>query len=264
MTNKFMTQNNINQLQWFVGFLEGAGSWQTNQGHSSFSIDQQDPKVLYKVKKFVGYGKVNGPYTTKTGITFYRYKIGNLKGRKRLIDMVNGKLILNKTQLNFNNFLDMHNSSLQTADQILFKPTRSLPSFEDAWFSGYIDAKGSFSGFLTKDKKSGEYVRATVRFAVVQASEKETFEHLKNIFGGSVQYTKTNEMYRLKIESIKAVTKLIKYLDKFPLHSTKTIPFKRFKKIHIRITDGKFKWRLESRRAKERLFNLVKNINNDN
>ena len=45
----------------------------------------------------------------KQVLPFIDIKIGNLKGRKRLIDMVNGKLILNKTQLNFNNFLDMHN-----------------------------------------------------------------------------------------------------------------------------------------------------------
>ena len=48
----------------------------------------------------------------------------------------------------------------------------------------------------------------------------------------------------------------------FPLHSSKKIPFTRFKK-YIRLTDGNFKWTLESRRAKERIIQLIRNINKD-
>jgi hypothetical protein len=33
--------------------------------------------------------------------------------------------------------------------------------------------------------------------------------------------------------------------------------------LHVRLTDGDFKWRLSSPRAKERIITLVKNINKD-
>lgn len=60
--------NEKSQFEWFVGFAEGDGSWQVDAtGRSIFIINQQDPQILYNIKKLVGFGQVNGPYHNKNG-----------------------------------------------------------------------------------------------------------------------------------------------------------------------------------------------------
>ena len=264
---KLFNRNNKDALKWFVGFAEGDGSWQidTNERHkrSIFVINQERPQVLYKIKELVGYGQVNGPYENKNGSIYYRYRVGNLEGTRRLIEIFNGNLVLKKTQERFIKYLEMYNRNSFKEKQIPLNTNNPLPTLEDAWFSGFIDAEGSFSGTFRRDKSSGEYVRAEIRFSIVQKGENEIFQHLKAIFGGSVQYKKTTDISRLMLSSVKDRNRIIGYLSKYPLHSDKTVPFTRFKKLHVRLTDGKFKWRLESKRAKERLFTLIRNINKD-
>jgi hypothetical protein len=91
---KLFNQNNKDALKWFVGFAEGDGSWQidTNERHkrSIFVINQERPQVLYKIKELVGYGQVNGPYENKNGSIYYRYRVGNLEGTRRLIEYLMG------------------------------------------------------------------------------------------------------------------------------------------------------------------------------
>ena len=58
----------------------------------SFIITQKDPKVLYYVKKNLGYGKVY-----LCGDKYYRYVVSNREGIARLIKTFSGRLRLNKT-----------------------------------------------------------------------------------------------------------------------------------------------------------------------
>ena len=263
---KFDELNEKSQFEWFVGFAEGDGSWQvdaTGRGRSIFVINQEDSQILNNIKKLVGFGQVNGPYQNENGSTYYRYRVGNLEGTRRLIEIFNGNLVLKKTQERFIKYLQMYNTNLPEEKQIPLNTDNPLPTLEDAWFSGFIDAEGSFSGTFRRDKPSAEYVRASIRFSIVQKGENEIFQHLKAVFGGSLQYKKTTDISRLMLSSVKDRNRIIGYLSKYPLHSGKTVPFTRFKKLHVRLTDGKFKWRLQSRRARERLFTLIRNINKD-
>ena len=99
--------NEKSQFEWFVGFAEGDGSWQVDTtGRSIFIINQQDPQILYNIKKLVGFGQVNGPYHNKNGTTYYRYRVGNLEGTKKLIDIFNGNFVLDKTEKRFGNYLE--------------------------------------------------------------------------------------------------------------------------------------------------------------
>ena len=251
-------------LDWFVGFSEGDGSWQVDPNpktrRSIFIINQKDPQILYKIKSLIGFGQINGPYKNKNGSTYYRYRVGNLKGTERLIEIFNGNLVLTKTEKRFKGYLDMYNSRVSKDKEIKFKPSSRVVRLNDSWLSGFIDAEGSFSGYLRygPDGVCG----VSIRFSLVQKFEKEVFKDLKSLIGGSFWEDK-GDISRLKLESLKDRNTIISYLEKHPLRSSKTIAFTRFKKLHIRITDGEFKWRLSSPRAKERIITLVKNINKD-
>lgn len=269
LTKKQKTQ----LLTWFIGFAEGDGSWQVvsdrNTTKSVFIINQKDPQILHKVKRLLKLGTVSGPYKNKDGSTYYRYRVGTLKGTKELINIFNGNLVLKKAQIRFESYVDAYNSRSTiagTSSMVIFNDNRFLPTLEDGWLSGFIDAEGSFSGTTRKNKKKEgieSITSVTVRFSLVQKFEKEVFEHLKLLIGGSLQHEVKKEAYRLKLESKKDRDTIIEYLREFPLQSNKAVPFDRFRKIHIRLIDGKFKWRLESARAKARMVRLVENINKD-
>ena len=244
--------NEKSQFEWFVGFAEGDGSWQVDlTGRSIFIINQQDPQILNNIKKLVGFGQVNGPYHNKNGSTYYRYRVGNLEGTKKLIDIFNGNFVLDKTEKRFGNYLKAYNAKYSTEEIPLIKE-KHIPTLNDHWLSGFIDAEGSFNG-------SG----VRIRFTLVQQDEHKTMHYLAKLFGAPFSDYKSNNITRLYINSIKSRNKVIKYLNAHPLHSNKNVPFSRFQKLHVRLTDGKFKWRLESRRAKERIITLVQNINKD-
>ena len=259
------TQEYKNFIEWFIGFSEGNGSWNvTNNSYQNrvcFFINQKDPKVLYKIKKHLGFGSVTGPYKNNTKSTYFRYSVINQTHVRELIKIFNGRLVLKKTKKRFEDYLNAYNSlhmTRQALSSIEFKDNFVLPTLQDGWLSGFLDAEGCFSGTARTD-----WSKVILTISLVQKEEKEIFKHLKSILGGSLNLKEKQGMiFRLKINSIEDRERVIKYLDKYNLRSTKHIAFCRFKKIHIRLTDGKFKWRMLSLRAKERLKRLVKDINN--
>jgi len=113
-------------------------------------------------------------------------------------------------------------------------------------------------------KKHGQIIRVTIRFTLVQKNEPVIMNHLKTLLSGSSSSNKDGDIIRLYIAAIPKVKQIFDYLDKYPLKSNKNIALVRAKKIYYRITDGKFKLRLESKRSRERLINLVRNINKNN
>jgi hypothetical protein len=255
------------QLEWFIGFAEGDGSWQIQSTPRDkrciFIIQQKDPKVLYKIKKLLKFGKVTGPYSNKKHSSkYFRYRVGDQKNIKTLIEIFNGKLVLSKTKNWFKVFLDFYNS-LPTvknlSEKVAFIESSTFPALNNGWLSGFIDAEGCFSGYLKR--RNNTIWSVAIRFSLKQKSEKEVFTQLKILTGGSFSFNETNAICLLTVEANQNRKLIIDYLTRYPLKSNKSIAFCRFKKIHVRLTDGKFKWRLESPRAKARLIQLIQNIN---
>ena len=254
-------------LEWFIGFVEGDGSWQVQNtlttSRCTFTINQKNPQVLYKIKRLLNFGKVTGPYVNKKYQNkYFRYSVTNIASIKTLIEICNGKFKLVKTKNRFKTFVDFYNllpTVKNTPNMIEFKENSTLITLNDGWLSGFIDAEGCFSGCLKRRK--GIVSGVTITFSLKQKSEKDIFTHLKILIGGSLSYTESNAISALKLEAAQDRQFIIDYLTEYPLKSNKLIAFNRFKKIQARLTDGKFKWRLESPRAKARLMRLVQNIN---
>jgi len=262
-------KNRINKkqfLEWFVGFAEGDGSWQVDNNpktqRSIFIINQADPKVLYKIKSFFKFGTVKGPYLNKNGSQYYRYRVADLKNTKTLIEVFNGKLILNKTKTKFRDYANFYNSrpTVQaTFQEVSLQENSKLPTFNDSWLSGFIDAEGSFSGH--EKKRKGSTTNVVIVFSLSQKNEKKVLTYLKILLGGSISNEEKKKVYRLKIEAVDHRDRLIDYISRHPLKSNKAISFSRFRKLHARLTDEKFKWRLTSPRAQKRLIRLTTDIN---
>ena len=255
-------------LLWLAGFAEGDGSWQVidtkKDKRSLFLINQQDPQVLYKFKDIVGHGQITGPYKNKNGSQYFRYRVGNLEGTKRLIEIFNGRLVLNKTQERFSKYVNMYNSKQTNLDQVIsIKKVSHIPTLNDGWLSGFIDAEGSFSGTMQKKDSEGKPSGVRIRFTLVQKDETEVMLHIKEILGATSSYYKKSNTTRLFLENNKNKNALIQYLENFPLKSSKKIPFQRFNKIHQELTSVNFKWTLARNSTKERLVKAIRNMNHN-
>ena len=84
----------IRFLEWFIGFSEGDCTFHTwvdkGKKRAGFTIDQQDPKVLYWIKQQLGFGRV---LACKKG---WRFQIWDKDGLLRLLCLFYGNLLLIK------------------------------------------------------------------------------------------------------------------------------------------------------------------------
>jgi len=80
-------------LDWFVGFLEGEGSFSRSKDGAgyiipSFTLAQNDEEIMRKVRKFLGFGRIYYNKHTRTWFLQVRAQAENIK----LMNLLDGKL----------------------------------------------------------------------------------------------------------------------------------------------------------------------------
>jgi hypothetical protein len=259
------------ELEWFCGFSEGDGSWNVclhngQIGNCSFIINQKESSVLYKIRKLVGYGSVNGPYFQKDGSSYHRYYVGCLGGTAALISIFNGELVLDKCRKSFSSYVTGYNiiadRTTNGAIPIKLINKGKVPSLKTGWLSGFIDAEGCFNVYYRY--KDSEVSRIGVRFSIGQSYGEWTMSYLTGLFDGSSSNYKKNTYTKLIIEKENEKRRLINYLEIHRLRSDKHLAYTKWKKIFIRLTDGSYKDRMMSTRSRKRLFRLADSLKSFN
>ena len=96
------------------------------------------------------------------------------------------------------------------------------------FITGYVDGDGSFSIRLRKSSSSTFGYNASIVFSIgaeVNPLNLKLLERVKDYFGvGSI--SKSGNMYFYEISSPKALIKVRKHFEEFPLQTTKQIYFK--------------------------------------
>lgn len=218
-------------IKWFIGFSEGDGSfvrW-TKTNKISFVITQKDPKVLYYIRKNLGFGVV---YKCKD--TYYRYIVSDKKNLLCLINIFNhGDLILSKTYKRFQEWVDSY-SIYYSEPKISILPQNQHITFEDAWLSGFIDAEGCFSASQRTGRNTFR-----MRFTLKQKGEYEKFKQFKFLWGDiKIDILQRDDVVILSLDTLKSLKILIKYLEMFPLKSNKNIAFHKWLKLFRVVEDG--------------------------
>jgi hypothetical protein len=142
-----LTQKEIYDLQWFIGFSEGDGSWLVLDDDKKpvFYIGQKNPDLLFKIREILNFGEF------RFDGRLYRLHVWKLEEIYQLILIFNGNLRLSKTQERFKLFLDAFNAlkkinfSVKDKKEILFRPGPNLENIKftaDGWLSGLFDAEG--------------------------------------------------------------------------------------------------------------------------
>lgn len=299
---KFKRNNSryyCNFLEWFIGFAEGDGCFciksQTPNSKKRllFEIGQKDPKVLFWIKKMLGFGRVQCWTCSSTEKVFWVYTVDTKPNVKRIIALFNGNMILPKRRFIFKNWVE---EAAQTSCLPLMFNNKQQDinhgisvSLDTAWLAGFIDAEGCFyARFSTPTPNQGSKISKVVKqkMHITQKSlfsdemilqdigdlflsnakvtklsarirEKPTFQSILNP-AFSENLTNQTFNFRIEISALQSQLLIIKYLSKFHLKTNKWIAFSRWKRIVL--AREKKEHLVEARLPK--LLKLAESINN--
>lgn len=259
----------INDIWWFIGFVEGAGSFlvSTTKGGRTqvfFIINQKDPKVLWKIRDILGIGKIS-QYDT-----YYRYVLTKNDHILFLINILNGRLILKKTNKRFNNWLKVEKYSHIPRG----KSDYESYTLSNAWLSGFIEAEGCFNARVTRPKAASDNsLRIRLRFIIDQKNESDLLLRIKESFNcGFIETTPLRpfrvaggqraekEMKRFVLDANKRQSRIIDYLETYPLKGDKKVSYIKFKRLWNKL-ELKQHLNITSSKVRKRLLNLVETIN---
>jgi hypothetical protein len=148
-------QSMINQrfLEWFIGFFEAEGSFSSwfdgKRKRLQIEITQKDPKLMYKIKKQLGFGNVTSFF--KKGQTYWRYQTSKKENFIRLFYLFNGNFVTFKKQHQFANFMRHFNKVHKTS--FIVSQRQGWISLKNGWLSGFLEGDGGFWAKLVEPKK---------------------------------------------------------------------------------------------------------------
>jgi hypothetical protein len=129
---------------WFVGFFEGDGSFVVDNSNNRcfLIINQKDIKVLTFIRSQLKVGSI------KEYDGIHRWVISSKEDLFEVIQLLNGKLLLDKTNMRLKAWIASYNEyfSLSPGDpQFLEWKGAGEWDPHNSWFSGFLDAEGCFN-----------------------------------------------------------------------------------------------------------------------
>jgi len=237
-------------LAWFIGFFEADGNFQTytkiqdgiqqNTGRFGFSIDQEDPTVIHRIKKELGFGIAYD--VCRDGKTYWRYNTTSLQNIFRLVYLLNGNLVLDKRREQFNAWVTAINKTRH--QNIVLKPSRCVPNLKDAWLSGFIQGDGGFWTNISNGFRKGFFKNGNIRYAfivkfyITQDEEERVLLAIRDLLKATSKIsTITNgrtkkKYFRFETTAFQPREIITKYLTTFPMYGQKNIEYKRWVRIN--------------------------------
>jgi len=253
-------------LEWLAGFCEGDGCFTVDSVNNRlfFQIRQLDPKVLYVIKDYFGFG---GVYLGADG--YYSYTVSAKQDILVLINVFNGALVLEKRNIQFKKWLDCYNQLFSSANPIAYKGPAAFTGLDNAWLCGFTDSDGSFGFKVSADKARKYGCRVRVYWYVDQSFALADLENMRSVLGfgyiekkklGASSYKPSvpGQAYRFETMSVKDCLVLLDYFSLYkPIHPTRAIRFIRWKRVVAWCKDGIWGERLPQIKS---MINLNKDL----
>nr|AYQ94228.1 hypothetical protein [Borodinellopsis texensis] len=261
-------------LEWFIGFSEGDGSFiirneTPTRPRLVFEVSQKDPKVLFLIRKMLGFGRVRYYIRTETGEAYWTYIVDTKPNIQRIIALFNGNLVLPKRRFFFNKWLEI--ASKANCLPLLFKNKQTdihkgiSVCLNTAWISGFIDAEGCFYANLSTPtfgngskiskviKQKMHITQKSLFFATGTSGEEKILKRIGELFSSkaivykikkkiiketgfylngvpSLSFAK-GSCYRIEICSLASHLLIIQYLRYFQLKTIKWVAFTRWERV---------------------------------
>jgi hypothetical protein len=222
-------KNNLNNddLGYFLaGLIEGNGWFGEKELHIVFF--ENDTSLAYYIKKRIGYGNVYKIKNEKA----VRYVCKNILGLYFILSIINGKFV---SKYKYEQLIK-HNYSENFNIKIL--PPLNILSLDNYWLAGFTQAKGCFHISVPRSKthKTGYSVR--LEYSLKQNDSLPLKLLYNNLNMGNLsQYN--SGIWCYKSSGFKTAAILIDYFDKYHIFASKYIDYLKFRKVYIKITEGK-------------------------
>ena len=219
---------------WFIGFVEGDGSFILNKdGYLEFKVTQSsiDAQILFYIKKELGFGSV--VVQDKTNKT-HHYRVRDKNNIFKLISIFNGNIITRYKNNQFMLWLEGFNKKYN--ENIKFIKPNLEVNLNNAWLSGFTDAEGCFTSSVLTSKEGRTSV--TVRYVISQKDDKEFSIDLANLINGYIIHIKSYNGYNIVVNFSK-LSIILNYIKTYPLKTKKLISYNRWLKIYNLVKNKK-------------------------
>lgn len=230
----FILKDNLFKF-WFIGFVEGKGSFIINkEGCLVFKITQSssDAQVLFYIKKSLAFGLVR--IQDKKNNT-HCYRVEDKQGLFKIISIFNGNLFLDSQKEQFKLWLATYNYKYK--ENITYLDNNNKPGLSNSWLSGLTDASGCFTCSILDKPIKDTLVKLS--FILTPKGNYDQIQYLANILRGKTHLMGNNSPggYNITVNTTKlALT--IKYFNLYPLKTKKHIVYLNWNKIYKLIIVG--------------------------
>lgn len=206
--------------------------------HFSFTFHEADYPLVLKLKSLLGgnirFKKDNHAYV----LTFY-----TISGLINIIGLINGHLRGPKIN-HFNYLIDWINNN--TGFTLICKSPDNSDLLKNAWLSGFIDGDGTFDIRVSLVNKGSKKNLVAARFRLEQqkidTKSQLSYLTLLSLISNSLLiqlrtsiHNVDKEYFLISLSSQKSREKLVEYLDKYPLFTSKLLNYKDWRECHCLI-----------------------------
>lgn len=188
-----------------------------------------DIQVLYYIQQQLGFGRV-----IKQGHKTSRFIVQDITNLYILILLFNGNIVFPSKQNSFCEFIT-HFNKRDTFPTILFTNSLILPTYFDSWLCGFTDAEGCFTCSLLGNSTAYRF-----RFLLAQKGEinKEVLIYIANLMKGTVRSHSIQDVYKITVNGIRNIDKVIDYFTNHKLSSKKANSYLLWIKLYESIKNG--------------------------
>jgi len=227
---KPLTDENFSH--YLAGLIDGDGSFVKRSLVIAFNA--LDASLAYYIKRRLGYGSVK-KVKSKNAVLFILTK---REGLEKVINLVNGKLrIQYKIEAIGTHIQKISNSPLAITDTLHINTSSDLNNY---WLAGFIDADGSFQiKVLNRIKPKGS-TRIEIRlYLQLDQKSRLLLDLIKDKLGGNIGYRKSPDTYYYNSTSFGSAKRVIKYLDRYHMLSSKYLNYIKWRKAYILVQTKK-------------------------
>jgi len=241
--NKNLDNNNDDQfIYWLAGLIDGDGSFLINKNKAltcEITVHERDVKALFKIKE-----KYHGSVLKRSNVKAYRWRVSKRWIIEKLYNDLNGKLITDNKIKQMKNF-----SSVLFIKSIMVENYNF--NINTGWLSGFIDADGCFT-------IRNNY---TLTISINQKTSGILYSIKNKLQCGNVYFDKRGNTFNYAITDLKGIKKILSYLDKFPLKTTKYIESITFRRL-VHYIELKYHYKNNPNKIKiDHLIKLFKSRN---
>lgn len=210
-------------MGWFTGFAEGDGYLGLNDNICVFVLTQKESKILYEIRDILNFGYV------KEFEKFSRFIVRDQFSVLLLFHLFNGNLHVEHKINQLVAWSKLFNDKIEHNPlKVITEPVNL--TFNNNWFSGFVDAEGCFNVYVSKNNKA-----ISLRFIVDQQYGLPLFSQLRNLLDSGSIYARKNDNYRFAITRLDKLDLIINYFNVNPLRTKKQFAFDKWKVVYTSV-----------------------------